>query len=114
MNTENNSPENHVRDDAKSGSSKELKCLDFRELKNWQVAQYRKAVDENRWYLSQRYNRCVGWHEAEQDFLEHGYYGCAEKWRIEYCGEICPIRSSCPLAAQLREKAEEITLPKTG
>lgn len=92
----------------------ELRCQGFLDLKNWQVEKYRQAVTENRWYMSQKKSRWVDWSEAELDFLEHGYYGCAETWRNQYCSHICPLKSNCLLALQLVEKLESVALSKTG
>ena len=60
-------------------------CEAFKKLKAWQVRQYRIAVDENKWYMGERLGRKVAWQEAEQDFLQNEYYGCAPKWREEFC-----------------------------
>ena len=84
------------RESAESGS-----CKAFRRLQAWQVAQYRKAVEENKWYLSERRGREVSWREAERDFLEHGYFGLAQQWRDEYCRSICEYGKRCQLGAQL-------------
>ncbi len=90
------------------------KCAGFRELKNWQVDQYRQAVDENRWYMAEKLGRPVDWSEAEYDFCKHGYYGCAEKWRKEYCGEICPVRKNCLLALRMMKESELPEWSKTA
>ena len=75
-------------------------CRAFRKLKNWQIEQYRKAVDENKWYMNEKLGRIVGWKEAEADFLQNGYYGCAPKWRKEYCSSHCGFFTSCTLGQQ--------------
>ncbi|MCK4563081.1 MAG: hypothetical protein KAU94_00245 [Verrucomicrobia bacterium] len=90
------------------------KCVGFHELTLWQVERYQQAVSENRWYMGQKYNRWIGWVEAEQDFFNHGYYGCAENWRHQYCGEICPFKNNCLLAIRLVKAAEPIPLPTAG
>jgi hypothetical protein len=90
------------------------KCIGFHELTLWQVEQYRQAVNENRWYMGQKYSRWIGWVEAEQDFLNQGYSGCAEKWRQEYCGVLCPFKRDCLLASQLVKAVEPIPFLKVG
>lgn len=75
-------------------------CRAFRQLKDWQVDQYRIAVDENRWYMGERLTRHVDWEEAEHDFLHNGYYGCAPKWRKEYCAQKCTHFSTCGLGRE--------------
>lgn len=72
-------------------------CRSFRALKTWQADQYRMAVDENKWYMSERLGRNVEWDEAEDDFLHNGYYGCAPKWRKEFCSYKCTHSEACKL-----------------
>ncbi len=72
-------------------------CKAFRNLKNWQIDQYRIAVDENKWYMSERSGRYVDWEEAEEDFLHNGYYGCAPLWRKQYCADRCDHFPDCEL-----------------
>lgn len=91
-----------------------LRCIGFQALKSWQVERYRQAVNENRWYMSQKCNRCVGWQEAERDFCNQGYYGCAEEWRQQYCGKICANRDNCLMAVQFSAGTEEAASSKTG
>ena len=79
-------------------SQKKTSCSALRELMNWQAEKYRTAVVENRWHMSQKQNRYITWQEAELDFCEHNTYGCAEDWRVEYCGEQCVERHNCLLA----------------
>lgn len=76
-------------------------CRAFRKLKNWQIEQYRKAVDENKWYMNEKSDRFVDWSEAEADFIQNSYYGCAAKWRQEYCSQHCGYFSGCELGIQL-------------
>ena len=72
-------------------------CVSFPKLKAWQVRQYRIAVDENKWFMGERLGRKVAWQEAEQDFLNNEYYGCAPKWREEFCSNLCSEFKSCNL-----------------
>lgn len=86
-------------EDSGSGQSESdtTGCRAFRSLKAWQVRQYRIAVDENKWYMGERRGRDVDWKEAEHDFLHNGYYGCAPKWRNEYCTKLCSHFPTCAL-----------------
>lgn len=72
-------------------------CRAFSLLQAWQIKRYRRAVEENKWYLSEKTGRDVGWEEAELDFLVNGYYGCAPKWRVEYCSSKCNHFTGCTL-----------------
>lgn len=73
------------------------KCLSHQELNEWQIKQYRQAIAENMWYMGERMNRYIHWEEAEFDFLHHGYYGCAQKWRMEFCAHRCSHFPNCKL-----------------
>jgi len=72
-------------------------CQAHTKLNEWQIRQYRRAIDENKWYMSERTGRSVSWEEAEHDFVHNEYYGCAPKWRKEYCAVRCHHFYSCPL-----------------
>ncbi|MDF7824921.1 hypothetical protein P4B35_12935 [Pontiellaceae bacterium B12227] len=83
-----------------TGTTKKTGCQAFKKLKDWQVDQYRIAVDENKWYMGERLGRYVEWEEAEEDFLHNGYYGCAPKWRKEYCARKCTHFATCGLGRE--------------
>jgi hypothetical protein len=83
--------------DASPAQAAESGCRAHWKLNEWQVRQYRRAIDENKWYMGERLGRVVSWEEAEYDFLHNGYYGCAPKWRKEYCSMRCHHFSSCTL-----------------
>jgi hypothetical protein len=90
------SPKASLKKEAQK-SSKIKGCVAFSKLKAWQVRQYRIAVDENKWYMAERIGQDIAWKEAELDFLQNGYYGCAPKWRNEFCVDLCKHFSSCNL-----------------
>jgi len=72
-------------------------CRAFKILLAWQLKRYRRAVEENKWFMSENTGRDVGWKEAEYDFLVNEYYGCAPKWRMEFCASKCNHFSDCSL-----------------
>ena len=78
----------------------ELTCNGFHELLDWQIIQYREAVNEHRADLSKAEGRCVCWQDAEKDFTAHDLGVMSEKWRVEYCGLLCEHRSNCFMAAR--------------
>ena len=94
-------PAQSDRPQAGAPADPKLYCRSFEELKNWQVAQYQSAVDENKWYMSERSGYEIDWRSAEKDFVDHEYYGCAEKWREKYCMVLCPYYASCALGQLL-------------
>lgn len=106
--------EETTRQRTPSESMEAMKCVGFHELKDWQIQQYRQAVNEHRTELSQQLNRCVSWIEAELDFLENDCFGQAARWRNEYCGSICPSRERCLLAARMLNKQLDPALPCAG
>ena len=79
-------------------------CQAHQDLNRWQVEQYRQAIGENMWYMGERLGRYVDWEEAEYDFLCNGYYGCAPRWRKEYCSERCPHLTHCKLGRQFLDQ----------
>ena len=83
-------------------------CNGIHELLDWQIIQYRRAVDEHRRDLSKLEGRCVAWQEAEKDFNDIDRDVMGEKSRIEYCGLVCPMRTNCLTALHfLRGKKTE-------
>ena len=83
-------------------------CNGIHELLDWQIIQYRRAVDEHRQDLSKLEGRCVAWQEAEKDFNADDRAIMGEKWRVEYCGLVCPHRANCLTALHfLRSKNTE-------
>jgi len=82
---------------SRSGSTSGKNCREFHKLKEWQADQYCRAIDENKWYMAERFDRHVAWEEAEADFLHKGYYGCAAEWRKQFCAHQCPHFTRCDL-----------------
>lgn len=79
-------------------------CRAHWKLNEWQVRQYRHAINENKWYMSERIGRAVTWEEAEYDFLHNDYYGCAPIWRKEYCSRRCHHFSDCTLGRRFMKQ----------
>lgn len=92
----------------------EKACVGVHELLDWQIIQYRKAVDEYRKILSKEQHRCVSWQEAELEFSKMGLENTGEQWRIEYCGLICPERHKCLLALQFLQSRHVEPIHKAG
>lgn len=89
-------------------TTNETPCAGIHELIDWQIIQYRKAVDEHRRDLSIAEGRCVAWQEAEQDFNDVDRAVMGDKWRVEYCGMVCPKGQSCLTALHyLRSRRAE-------
>lgn len=83
-------------------------CVGIHELIDWQIIQYRKEVATHRIDLSKVEGRCVAWQEAEKDFNMADRAIMGKKWRVEYCGSVCPSRDNCLIAMHfLRSKSPE-------
>ena len=84
-------------------------CVGIHELLDWQIIQYRKEVAAHRLDLSKVEGRCVAWQEAEKDFNSADRTVMGRKWRVEYCGSVCPSRDTCLIAAHfLRSRTEPL------
>ncbi len=73
-------------------------------MNEWQIHQYRAAIAENKWYMSERTGHPVSWKEAEKDFLHNQFYGCAPKWRAEFCAVHCSCSDTCNLSKNFCEQ----------
>jgi hypothetical protein len=62
----------------------------------------RHALDENKWYLSERNGHDVGEKIATQDFLEHHFDSFAGELRASFCEHTCARQKNCPLALFVR------------
>jgi hypothetical protein len=83
-------------------------CAGFHDLLDWQIIQYRHAVNDYRLELSKTQHRFVPWKEAEREFSKKGLEFINEHWRMEYCGVICAQRKKCLLAVPfLRARSTE-------
>ena len=58
----------------------------------------RRAIDENKWYLSELQGRDVGLAIAKHDFLEHHLDRITHDFRMSFCKSACEKRSRCPVA----------------
>ncbi len=78
-------------------------CRFFREFMETQHRALTAAVDENKWYLSERARRDVGSAVAMADFHTKHLHRFAGEFREQYCSGVCPRRSSCELAERTHE-----------
>lgn len=97
-----------------NGSGTPKNCAGIHELIDWQIIQYREAVGQHRHDLSKAEGRCVAWQEAEHDFNRHDRAVMGEKWRVEYCGAVCPHRGKCLIALQFLRRHHTEPLVKFG
>ncbi len=61
----------------------------------------RRAIDENKWYLSERAGHDIGLERAKQDFYVHHLDRVCHEFRVYYCRSECASRQSCALASMV-------------
>jgi hypothetical protein len=71
-----------------------MNCLNFKAFTKAQSDLVGKAIDENKWYLSEKAKCDVGNHEAQRDFIENHCKQWAAGFRAGFCAA-CPYRDSC-------------------
>ena len=76
-------------------------CKELQKLKDWTAKHLERAIEENKWYLSEQELRDVGMRKAEEDFLRRHVQTCGAGWRVEYCSMICESREGCELGLKL-------------
>ena len=91
-----------------------MECVGIHELLDWQIIQYRQSVDEYRKVLSKDQHRCVSWQEAEQEYSKMNLKSLGEQSRVEYCGLVCPHRSTCLVAMQFLNARQTDAIYKAG
>lgn len=57
----------------------------------------KRAIDENKWYLSERQGCDVGLAAAKHDFLEHHLDHVTHEFRMRFCRLACEKRTGCDL-----------------
>ena len=93
---------------------KEVQCVGVHELIDFQIIQYRQAVDAHRIDLSKAEGRCVAWQEAEHDFSRSDRTAMGEKSRVEYCGAVCEHRDTCLIALHFLSSKQTERLYRVG
>lgn len=58
----------------------------------------RRAIDKEKWYLSEQAGHDVGFEVAADHFFGHHLDGFARQFRVNYCRIECPARERCRLA----------------
>ncbi|MFA4945550.1 MAG: hypothetical protein WC789_12720 [Lentisphaeria bacterium] len=76
-----------------------MTCSAFHEFMRAQQTFLERAIDETKWYLSERAGRDVGRESAIEHFWRNHLDHAAHDFRLRYCHGECPNRGTCPLAA---------------
>jgi len=89
-------------------------CPFFYEYMVRQRGALAKAVDENKWYLSERAQQDVGKELAARDFCDRHVERFARSFRMEFCRDTCPLCHSCYMGQEaIRLVAAEGNPPLT-
>jgi hypothetical protein len=59
-----------------------------------------RAIEEDKWYLSEAQHHDVGWEVAKEHFFKTYSSGFAAGFKACYCALTCPARRGCALAQQ--------------
>ena len=62
-----------------------------------QAIHYQHALEQHKYYMSQKVGHDVGWDVATADFNTNYMMGFAVGFRIAYCGLVCPRRCLCAI-----------------
>jgi len=73
-------------------------CSHLRDLMQLQEPAYLKAVRDDQWYLGSKNGHGVDWETAQVDFMDNHLREWGRKFKIAYCGHICPDRNFCSIA----------------
>ncbi len=73
-------------------------CQNLRDYLAHQREHLRRAIDENKWYLSEREGRDIGLAAAKHHFVEHHLDRVTHDFRVRYCGADCHRRAQCAVA----------------
>lgn len=90
--------------------SSELSCVEYHSLMEFQVPRLKRAIEKNKWYLSELAGYDVGHEVAQADFLKHHFVRCANEWRSRYCSALCAAREGCTLGQVMIERILRETL----
>ncbi len=82
-----------------------LECRNFNTFIRTERDALQRAIDEDKWYLSERAGYDVGWEKAKQHFYKKFLLGFSKQYRRTFCEQLCEVRSSCLLYKAHREKA---------
>jgi len=77
-------------------------CPEFNRYLEEFRRRFQQALEENKWYLSERTGRDVGEQTATQDFLQNHFDRFAEEVRARFCEHECARQKDCPLALFIR------------
>lgn len=87
-----------------NASSPKLYCKNFGGFMRTEKDALYQAINEDKWYLSERAGYDVGWDYAKRHFVMNYLNGFAERYRAEFCEKRCSYRDSCDLYHAYRQQ----------
>ena len=78
-----------------------MSCRCFNEYMAEARARLVRAVEENKWYLSERAGHDVGYQAAVDDFLNRHFDRFARELRLSFCLVQCKASAECALARSI-------------
>ena len=85
------------------GETHVTSCVKFKVYMAEQHVGLKKAIDEDKWYLSERAGFDVGFEAAERNFCKHHLDRFAQAFRVDFCHNRCPERHHCELAKTVEQ-----------
>jgi hypothetical protein len=89
----------------------DLKCRNFNVFMRTERDALLRAIEEDKWYLSERAGYDVGWDYAKKHFAENFLHGFSVGYRREFCEKRCDYRLTCGLYQ--RYKAQQFNPSET-
>ncbi|MDE0838094.1 MAG: hypothetical protein OSB41_03480 [Kiritimatiellae bacterium] len=74
-----------------------LACRNFNVFMRTERSALLRAIEEDKWYLSERAGHDVGWDYAKKHFVENFLLGFSQHYRSTFCEQRCDYRLSCQL-----------------
>ena len=70
-------------------------CLNLGSLLEQERKDFEKAIEENKWFLSEKEGYDIGRQKAEKDFTQKHFKDWAEKEKEYFCMNFCPLKYGC-------------------
>ena len=83
-----------------------MECRNFSTYMRTQRNALRHAIDEDKWYLSERAGYDVGWEAAKQHFYKEFLMGFSQEYRRVFCEVQCHYTNECDLYKAHRSKTD--------
>ena len=72
-----------------------MTCTQLIQLLAQERIDLKTEIERDKWFLSEKEHRDVGFERAEQHFIENYLNSWAEGYKMCYCSLVCPQRGDC-------------------